>query len=231
MRRMLMALLCLLVLVAPAARASHRQVTPDEIIQLTQSGLSDETIITFLETRDLAFVPDVNEIVRLRAAGVSEVVIQYLVTRTAVRPPSYAAVPPPPPAYPVGYYAPGYATAAIVSVGFPLLPYWLHDFHVPNYLAHGSFGHVDGFFSSTLSSVPHGLLHGSVVPHGGLIAGGAGHAGQLVTVGHGTSIAPIAAGHVVSSHGAAVHAGTGHAGSHGGGGGHGGHAGGHGGHR
>ena len=79
MTRALIACLCLLLLCASAsAQANNRPVTIDEVIQLTQSGISDETIITFLETREIRFVLSPQDIVRLRAAGISEELIRYL---------------------------------------------------------------------------------------------------------------------------------------------------------
>lgn len=262
MTRALIPVLCVLLWSAPAtAQATNQPVTIDDVIQLAQSGISDETMITFLDTREIGFVPSAEMIVRLRAAGVSEDVICYLLERTAAVP---APVPPPPVTYapgygyPLAYYSPGYYAAGIAfSVGFPILPHWLHDHHFSlhdHHISHVTVGHV---FAGNA-----GLHHGSVAPfsaplrsidgHGitrvGLSPLTAGHttsAGHIGTVHGQTAHSVISAGGAI--HGSAVghgsgghsgghngggHSGSGHAGGHGGGhaGGHsGGHSGGHGG--
>ena len=74
----LLCLLCVLLLGAGAARAQGRPASLDDVVLLAQSGLSDDTILSFLETRSIGFVLSATSIVQLRAAGVSEVIIRYL---------------------------------------------------------------------------------------------------------------------------------------------------------
>jgi hypothetical protein len=56
---------------------------------LAREGVSDRTIISYLENRELAFIVGTDEILRLRDAGVGEAVILYI-ERTAPRD-SYAS--------------------------------------------------------------------------------------------------------------------------------------------
>ena len=74
----LLCLLLVLLLGAGAARAQGRPASLDDVVLLAQSGLSDDTILSFLETRPIGFVLSATSIVQLRAAGVSEVIIRYL---------------------------------------------------------------------------------------------------------------------------------------------------------
>ena len=110
------------------ARASQQQavfqepVVLEHIILLAEGGLSDETIIAFLETRPLGFVLSAEDIVRLRQAGVSERVIRYLLQRTPARPTDAM-----PDAIPGQPYDRGYYTGApfLYGYGTVLLPQFL----------------------------------------------------------------------------------------------------------
>ena len=247
MIRGLTALLCVLLWTTPAAAQATRQpVTIDDIVQLAQSGISDETIITFLDTREIAFVPNARAIVRLRAAGVSEDVIRYLLERTAAVP---APVYPPPIAYgpgygyPSAYYSPGYYAGGIVfSAGFPILPHWLHDHH----FSRVTVGHVFAGGGHVVAGLAD-FHHGGVTPFSAPFHPSDGHgftsvglsplnAGHSIGAGHIDAVHG-ASGHSVTSARGAIHASAaghgsvGHSGGHVGGGGHaGGHGGGHGGH-
>jgi len=248
MSRVLSASLCLLLLFAPgAARASERPATIDDVIQLVQTGLSDETIITFLETRGVGFVPGPQEIVRLRTAGVSEDVIRYLLRLSAaIRAPAYS----PPvgyapgyagPGYPVAYSTPVYAAGAVFSVGFPIVPHWLRDHHISHVVPHGVVGHVFGggvhvitgradvhhglspFTSPVHPNVGHGVTSVGFTTAGVTHAAGARHIGTVHgAAAHGGAVfAAASGGHIAAGHGTATHGGS-HAAGHGGG-----HSGGH----
>jgi len=89
---------------AVALQAAPPTVSLEDVILLAQSGISDETILVFLDYRDIDFDLSPEEILRLREAGVSEEIIRYLLERTEVQlegvpvPRSYY--------YPPRYYAP-----------------------------------------------------------------------------------------------------------------------------
>ena len=129
----LLCLLCVLLLGAGAARAQGRPASLDDVVLLAQSGLSDDTILSFLETRPIGFVLSATSIVQLRAAGVSEVIIRYLLERfgvASVPQPVYTAPILPGYAYPVSYYAASYAPVAAVALGGMIFPHWFHDDHI-----------------------------------------------------------------------------------------------------
>jgi hypothetical protein len=60
------------------ANAGHLNVTLSDLLLLAESGVSDKTILAFIEPRELAFTSGTEEIAKLRKAGLSEEVIQYL---------------------------------------------------------------------------------------------------------------------------------------------------------
>lgn len=91
MRKMLGALALALV-AAATVEAGYRVVRLSEVIALAREGVSDRTIISFLDNRELDFVVGTDEILRLRDAGVGEEVVRYLIQRTAARD-SYASDP------------------------------------------------------------------------------------------------------------------------------------------
>jgi len=77
--------LALALVAAATVEAGYRVVRFSEVIALAREGVSDRTIISFLDNRELDFVVGTDEILRLRDAGVGEEVIRYLVRRTAPR--------------------------------------------------------------------------------------------------------------------------------------------------
>ena len=87
MNRLLLFALCS-ALIGPgalsAAAASERStVSLDDLVLLAQSDISDQTIMTFLDYRVLKFALDVETVLMLRQAGVSEAVIRYLLEQAA----------------------------------------------------------------------------------------------------------------------------------------------------
>src|SRR2546427_12621676 len=91
MRRMIVSL-ALALAAAATVEAGYRVVRLTDVIVLAREGVSDRTIVSFLESRELAFVVGTDEILRLRDAGAGEELIRYLVERTAPRD-SYASDP------------------------------------------------------------------------------------------------------------------------------------------
>jgi len=161
MKRTIVAFAAVLALAANA-HSSHQVVRLDDVILLAQEGLSDETILSFLDAREIGFALGPEEMVTLRDAGVSEEVIRYLVNRIAGgRPaPRRAYVAPPPLAYGSFGYSPyGYGAAYI---GVSTFPHWWYDHH------HAHVGH-------------HVLGQHHFSPHGGHLAvHGFGHDGHAV---------------------------------------------------
>ena len=203
------------------ARASQQQavfqepVTLEHIILLAEGGLSDETIIAFLETRPLGFVLSAEDIVRLRQAGVSERVIRYLLQRTPARPTD--AMPGQP--YDRGYYtgAPfSYGYGAVVLPQF--LPHLHQGLHHPLHVgqAHRVLPGHDVRLDRHHRRI-HAIQHSTVAHPFGRLPHDAGHrAGHRAT-----------AVHLVGSRGG--HSGAGFSARGHAAGGHGGHSGGHGG--
>ena len=91
MRRTVVSLALALVATA-TVEAGYRVVQLTDVIVLAREGVSDRTIVSYLESRELSFVVGTDEILRLRDAGAGEELIRYLVERTAPRG-SYAADP------------------------------------------------------------------------------------------------------------------------------------------
>ena len=108
MRRITLAALLCAVLSPANAEATHTAVSLEDVILLAQSGISDETILTFLNSREIGLVLTPEDVARLRDAGVSEEIIRYLLERTGPRAedaPYYAVPVGSGYAYPPGYYA------------------------------------------------------------------------------------------------------------------------------
>jgi hypothetical protein len=73
------------------ALAEGSKISLEDILLLTERGVSDETILILLETQEIGFVPDVEDIDKLLAAVVSEEVIRYILRQSATYPaPSYS---------------------------------------------------------------------------------------------------------------------------------------------
>ncbi|MDP3936521.1 MAG: hypothetical protein Q8R92_00100, partial [Deltaproteobacteria bacterium] len=82
MKRAVLVLCFLLALAAPV-RANGLLASIDELVTLAESGLSNETILVFVQNRPVAFSGSAGEIVRLKDAGISEEVIRYLLDHPA----------------------------------------------------------------------------------------------------------------------------------------------------
>jgi len=186
-------------------QAGNMTVSLDDVVLLSQRGVSDETILVLLQNREIGFVPAADDIDSLLEAGVSEEVIRYLLQKTAGTPlRTYAPVVYVDP-YPVYYYRPYYSGSSLYF-GYSTFPHtsYRHGHHgvghhsrphhpTPLHLTHNDRGkhgltHTGGghgktgSFSHNSSSVSHGsssASHNSSSGHSR--SGGFGHRG-----GHGS---------------------------------------------
>lgn len=85
---------------------SHNRMTVDDVIRLSQAGMSDDIIIAQIQKKDQRFDLSTNDLVRLKSAGVSNRVIQGMVdpkslnTSPAAPPATQANATKPPPVSP-----------------------------------------------------------------------------------------------------------------------------------
>ncbi len=137
------------------AEADYHQVSLDDIVLLSQRGVSDQTILLFLENREAGFSPDADAIDRLLLAGVSDEIIQYLLSQATTVQTSPDVVPPETytnavPNYPVTTYpaSPVYPAVTYVNT-YPVYyytPYYYggpYSFGFVSY-PHTWFGHHSG---------------------------------------------------------------------------------------
>ena len=113
------------------AQADAPQVSLEDILLLMERGVSNETLLVFLETREIGFTLDVEDIDELLEAGVSEEIISYLLQQTAkYSVPSYAdRTTNYQDRYPFNYYTP-YYSATSVFLGFSSFPRaWFRHHH------------------------------------------------------------------------------------------------------
>jgi hypothetical protein len=80
--------------VAPAPKPA--ELTVEQVVQLVQAGLSDDLVIAKIKKNNKAFDLSTDELLKLKAAKVSENIIMLLMDPTAQ--PKVAPPPPPPPA-------------------------------------------------------------------------------------------------------------------------------------
>ncbi len=169
---------------APAL-SQESTVSLDDIVLLAQSNISDQTIMTFLWYRQLDFVLDAKGIERLRAGGVSDDIIQYLLEQddTAIASvPAYVV----PTGYRTAYPSYYYGARLVGTTVFPLDWYNHHYFGIGHstvysyphhYSRRHSLGHSVGI---TLGHDRHRLhvpsLHGRnhLIRHGGHSLGHSG---------------------------------------------------------
>jgi hypothetical protein len=170
MRRMVVSLALALV-AAATVEAGYRVVRLTDVIVLAREGVSDRTIVSFLESRELAFVVGTDEILRLRDAGAGEELIRYLVERTAPRDsyasdpygdrspyPDYGRSPYDEPGYDGAYieYGPSYASS--YYVGATIGPYFGYDRYYG--------GGLGGWLSRTFGFGHHSRYYASRYDHG-----------------------------------------------------------------
>lgn len=118
--------LCLLGL-ATGARAEESLDSLDDVILLVEAGISDETIRVFITSRQIEIELGPEEILRLRRSGVSEAVLEFLLTRIgAARPePADSRVPlSTGPFFPSRYYRGNSVFSVGYYLGASYIPRW-----------------------------------------------------------------------------------------------------------
>ena len=102
-------------------------VSFDDMLLLAQNDISEQTILTFLKYRKLAFALDAKTVQRLRDGGVSDAVIRFLLERDAT---TIAALPTyvVPTGYRTGYPSYYYGARLVGTTEFPLAWYNHHYF-------------------------------------------------------------------------------------------------------
>lgn len=151
MRRAIIAFV-LAMAVSATARAGYQVVHLGDVIALTREGLSDRTIISYLETREIAFVVGTEEILDLRDAGVGEGVIRYLIERTAPGGAAPYAAPPPRARYDDSAYDDSrysdsaYYDSAYEPAYVDYSPSYYLSASIPLYGGYVEYGHRGGFF-------------------------------------------------------------------------------------
>ncbi len=179
-----------------SAYSQDDTVSFDDVLLLAQSGISDRTIMTFLNIRRLDFVLDAEGILQLREAGVSEDIIQYLLNY-AYAPISASPTYDIPISYNTGYPSYYYSTRLVGRTTFSPGWYDHHYFglsHSTAQLGHAvgiTVGHglgLSGGHISRFGGVNHvGVSGGHIVDHGGInhLSLSRGHSiGQGTTHGH-----------------------------------------------
>ncbi|MCZ6656960.1 MAG: hypothetical protein O7C67_06655 [Gammaproteobacteria bacterium] len=154
------------------AYSQNDVVSFDDVVLLAQSDISDQTIRTFLDFRELDFALDAGALLRLREAGVSEAVIRYLLEQDAA---SSTALPTD--TVLTGYSAKGYPSYYYGSSrigGTAAFPFGWYDHHyfglghttiyrnAPHHNGGHSLGHAVG--------ITHG--HDGNIPHASSVLGG-----------------------------------------------------------
>ena len=107
------------------AYAGHLNVTLDDLLLLAESEVSDKTILAFIEPREITFTLGTEEIAKLRKAGLSEEVIQYLLAKSRQAGLTYDQYIKPPVPYPY----PGYYYGPSLYLGFGGGHHALFDHH------------------------------------------------------------------------------------------------------
>lgn len=207
MRTTILGALFVLVFASSAGAADRPQASLEDLTLLTESGISDQTILVFLDTREIGFLLDAETIARLRQQGVSEEVIRHLLERAEVRDDRDEVVYVAPDPYPRRYYYPyhyGYGVGSYL--GAAILGHWTHGHHRVGHHLGG--GHHLGLSFGRSSS------YGVHYTGGGHLVGGHGARSHLGS--HGSS--RHSARHRGYGHGGRSHGRGGHGGGHGGGG-------------
>ena len=109
-----------------SAYSQNSMVSFDDVVLLAQSDISDQTIMTYLDFRELDFALDPEALLRLREAGLSEAVIRYLLEQDTA---SSTALPTD--TVPSGYSTTGYPSYYYGSrrIGGTAFPFGWYDHH------------------------------------------------------------------------------------------------------
>ena len=133
------------------ANAGHLNVTLNDLLLLAESGVSNKTILAFIEPRKITFTLDAKEIAKLRKAGLSEEVIQYLLAKSRQAGLTYNQYINPPVPYPYPY--PGYYYGPSLYLGFGGGHHALFDHHFVS--LHHAAPHHTGLHRGTPFHVAH----------------------------------------------------------------------------
>ncbi len=149
MKHILAVLICMLSM--GIAYAGHLNMTLNDLLLLAESGVSDKTILAFIEPRKITFTLDAKEIAKLRKAGLSEEVIQYLLAKSRQAGLTYNQYINPPVPYPYPY--PGYYYGPSLYLGFGGGHHALFDHHFVS--LHHAAPHHTGLHRGTPFHVAH----------------------------------------------------------------------------
>ena len=133
------------------AYAGHLKVTLDDLLLLTESRVSDKTILAFIGPREITFTLGTEEIEKLRKAGLSEEVIKYLLAKSRQADLTYNQYIKPPVPYPYPY--PGYYYGPSLYLGFGGGHHALFDHHFVG--LHHAAPHHTGLHHGTPFHVAH----------------------------------------------------------------------------
>ena len=133
------------------AYAGHLKVTLDDLLLLTESRVSDKTILAFIGPREITFTLGTEEIEKLRKAGLSEEVIKYLLAKSRQADLTYNQYINPPVPYPYPY--PGYYYGPSLYLGFGGGHHALFDHHFVS--LHHAAPHHTGLHRGTPFHVAH----------------------------------------------------------------------------
>ena len=250
MSRTILGILLALALAIPAAAEHRPQLSLEDLALLAESGVSEQTILAFVDSRELGFQLDSETVVWLQQQGVGEEVIQRLLEKEQPKPTEARSEPdrevsvstdPYPSgtydlsygAYPSRYYDLYYGYGVLPYLADASLEHWTYGYHS---VGHGFFGgHSLGVFVGR--SLSDGIGHYSDGGHyrgGGRYSGGrhyrgGGHysggrhyrGGESYGGGHGL-FGGYGSSHGYSGHSGYTYGGGGHGRSGHSGGGHGG---------
>src|SRR5258708_2466697 len=109
-------LICLTMLCAAGAQQNSaplpsHALTNQDVVRMTKASFGDATIVKMIETHGSSFDLSVDALLRLKELGVSQAVIQAMLSTDAERKPTVAAAP--------GYSGSGYELPCVV---FSMLP-------------------------------------------------------------------------------------------------------------
>jgi hypothetical protein len=190
MNRFFLCAFCALLIVASPTYAADesrqpRTVSLDDLVLLLGSGISDQTILTFLENRELDFVLSKEIILSLAQAGITNRVLQYIKDQEAeLNPPSetaligFSSINYPSyydygringSIYPLAWYGHHYLTSQ-PSSSHPYTPVYIGNYGIEHEISHnlGSTGtHLPTLLGGHQNNLTGNVLHqGSAAGHG-----------------------------------------------------------------
>jgi hypothetical protein len=140
--------------------AGHLNVTLNDLLLLAESGVSDKTFLAFIEPREITFTPGTEEIAKLRKAGLSEEVIQYLLANNRQAGLTYNRYINPP----VAYSYPRYYYGSSLYLGFGRGHHALFDNHFVG-LDHSAPHHTGLYHGASFNVIHSGSTGGHQIGH------------------------------------------------------------------